>query len=320
VKTLVVLTTDLCNMDCAHCLFARRREAPASVPVDLLCSVLDQALPLGLETVGFTGGEAGLHPEFGELVQQTVARGLRFSIVSNGYEPGLYEALLERHRDSVHHLTFSLDSHRAAVHDALRRPGSFDRVTEAVRRCASDGFDVRVSICLGTHNRRGVRRYVRFAESLGVSTVNFLSVIPNGPNAALALSDRQRMKCYRKVRRLRRGAGCKLRVRSSLMTRPEAVFCNALDLECMALTPAGEFVFCCDLTAGGGVLGSLHEERLDALIERGKELAEFLQEVRAGHLRTKTAYEGIDSCRFCYTWADRQPPRSGGRRAQVCSL
>ena len=74
------------------------------------------------------------------------------------------------------------------------------------------------------------------------------------------------------------------------------------------------------------MLGSLHEERLNSLVQRGRELAEFLQDVRAGHLRTETAYEGTDSCRFCYTWADRRPGAAadarpaGGDPAGACFI
>jgi MoaA/NifB/PqqE/SkfB family radical SAM enzyme len=264
---------------------------------------------MGLEVVGFTGGEAGLHPQFEELVSQTVSRGLRFSIVSNGFDAGLYEDLLDRYRQSVSHLTFSVDSHKAAIHDALRCPGSFGHVVEAVRHFASDGFDVRVSLCLGRRNGRGLRRYVRFVESLGASTIRFLSVIPNGRNEDLLLTDRQRETCHRTIRRLRRSTDCGVQVMSSLKTRSQIAFCDALDLECLGITPAGEVLFCCDLTAEGGVLGSLRAQPLTELVSRGRETAEFLQEVRAGHLRTNTTYEGIDSCRFCYTWADRQPAR-----------
>jgi MoaA/NifB/PqqE/SkfB family radical SAM enzyme len=273
----------------------------------VLAQCLDQATESGLKKVAFTGGEAGLHPDFGDLVCAVTDRGLRFSLVSNGYEWERYAGLPRLHGDAFDHISFSLDSHKADTHDSLRRPGSYRRVVDAIRHFREAGVDVHVSICLGRRNRHHVRRFARFAARMGVARISFLSVIPTPWNTDLVLSDRQRRSCYRAIRRARKRLDCNVRITSSLKVGKGRRFCRALELECMALNQAGELLFCCDFEGQGGILGSVVEEGIPSLLQRGREVAVYLEEARAAHLQTRTRFKGFDTCRFCYTWLPRRP-------------
>jgi len=105
----LVLTTR-CNRDCAYC-FADKVTRPAEVAVAAAAEVLDLASSSGLEQVRLLGGEPTLHPQFGEVLQAALDRGLQVLVFSNGLmPPEALEALARAPRDRCRvMLNLSLD-------------------------------------------------------------------------------------------------------------------------------------------------------------------------------------------------------------------
>ncbi len=77
-------------------------------------------------------------------------------------------------------LAFSLDGYDATTNDPLRGSGTFDRALLNIERSLVRGMKVTITCCIhsglvqrGTDGIYGVETMIRFAESLGVHTVNF---------------------------------------------------------------------------------------------------------------------------------------------------
>ena len=76
--------TDRCQLNCDHCL-----RDPGKQPVDLDLKVIDSALEqahavYGVQHAALTGGEPTLHPQFEQIVDAIVDRGLTWHMVTNG--------------------------------------------------------------------------------------------------------------------------------------------------------------------------------------------------------------------------------------------
>jgi len=136
-------------------------------PTQLLESLLEEARPFGIRHVALIGGEPGLHPEFDRIVEMVADAGYTWRFPSNGQCRELYESSMRRHRESLHHVTLSIDGADAETHDYIRRKeGAFERVTLTARYYTKMGFPVRVGTTLNRKNREQVEALIRLATDL----------------------------------------------------------------------------------------------------------------------------------------------------------
>jgi MoaA/NifB/PqqE/SkfB family radical SAM enzyme len=297
-KRLCVIATYRCNMDCRFCLLSDRRGKAVSIELHLLRKLLEQAANLGVEAVGLTGGEVGLHPQFDRLVKEVADHGFRFGIVSNGYDVERYVPLVE-YGERFDYISFSLDGAHPAVHDTLRREGSFDRVTRAIRDFSQRGVKTYVQMCLNKFNIGQMRDVAVLAMDLGAGRLRYLSTIPTGKNGEYVLLPEERLDCVRQVIQMREEMDFPLLYSASLRTKPVMHFCSSLDLESMGIHPGGKVVLCCDMSAQGAALGSLEKHGLKSLMKKGTRVSRLLRKKMQLHLRNGTMPAGFDTCLFC---------------------
>ena len=137
---LVLLTTTRCNLRCKHCLRGYD-QPPADFPLELLTQLLADARLFGAHRVALTGGEPGLHPQFGELVRLAVEAGYTWHFVSNGLRTDLYLPVIEKYRESLTAIALSLDGASAEAHNAVRgHPQAFELLREAPPRLTGSGI------------------------------------------------------------------------------------------------------------------------------------------------------------------------------------
>ena len=107
-----VILSDLCNQACSFCAYRDpdytssqlfRVLEPGTkglrkagleefnfnpnrmIPYEKVIEILDDCREMGTEAIQFTGGgEPTVHPRFEEIIEATIARGLKFSLVTNG--------------------------------------------------------------------------------------------------------------------------------------------------------------------------------------------------------------------------------------------
>jgi MoaA/NifB/PqqE/SkfB family radical SAM enzyme len=130
--------------------------------------------------LAFSGGEPMMRPDWRELVRHAVARGLSVNVGSNGslVTPRTADELKAL---GVHSVTISLDSHKAAVHEAFRRlPGLFDRAVSAVRLLVQRSVRVVIGFTPTRLNWRDGRGVVALGSSLGADAVNLSEYVPAG--------------------------------------------------------------------------------------------------------------------------------------------
>jgi SynChlorMet cassette radical SAM/SPASM protein ScmF len=134
---------------------------------DQILRLIDDALPLGLRSVKFTGGEPFLRSDLLELVARAAEKGLRISIESNG--TGMTaEAAFSLARVSAQ-ISISLDGCTRELHDRLRgRKGAFDAALAAIDHVVAAGGPLKVITAVSRRNLHDLEGIASLVATHGV--------------------------------------------------------------------------------------------------------------------------------------------------------
>lgn len=171
--------TGRCNLRCLHCYIAQHS---AELSVEEIRAVLDQyeALCRQLQDrtgqrivphLHVTGGEPLLHRQIGDVLSllQQKREIFRIAIMSNGslVDDAVIPALQKL---ELKGFQLSLDGDEA-THNAIRGPGDYRRVLQAMDRLAAAGIPVRVSFTANAANFRQFPQVAEVCRAHGVSSL-----------------------------------------------------------------------------------------------------------------------------------------------------
>ena len=136
-QTLWFNTGTLCNITCVNCYIESSPTNDALVYLSLadVEGYLDQleTRQWGVREIAFTGGEPFMNPEIISLLDAALSRGYEVLVLTNAMLPMMRKRVqaglldLNTRFPSKLTLRISLDHHSAALHDAERGKGSFQR-------------------------------------------------------------------------------------------------------------------------------------------------------------------------------------------------
>jgi MoaA/NifB/PqqE/SkfB family radical SAM enzyme len=178
---LTIELTNACNRQCRHCI--RNKVDPREfLPLTLARDILAQAESLGFHTICLTGGEVSLYPHLEEFITLVVDHGFTFSLVTNGHH--FRDKLLPllstpKNREKLTAVCFSLDGATAETHDALRGPGSFREVLEAVTLCKLANIPFSLKSFISNFNKTELTDLAMLGADLGTQDHGFLHPFPS---------------------------------------------------------------------------------------------------------------------------------------------
>ena len=186
-QTFYVYLTSGCNCACRHCWIVPK--APGeNIVLDppVLRRAIEQALPLGLQSLKWTGGEPTLHPDLPRLLGIQKEFGLTASLETNGLL--VDSRLADLLRDSgVASVSVSLDGARGVTHDAIRGvAGGFARTCAGIRALVESGYRPELILTLQRSNVGEIDDYLALAVSLGAGSVKLNVMQPLLRGAELA--------------------------------------------------------------------------------------------------------------------------------------
>lgn len=314
----VVDITTRCNFNCPHCLRQisdKGKTRIQDLPTEVFETVLKEGKKSGFEFISFTGGEPILHPRFSDLVDLTAAYGYGFNLVSNGWFYKEYLPILERHRQRLEVLIFSLDGMSAEVHDKVRnKPGSFEKIMEGVKFFRQLDFPVMVNFAMNRQNHHQLEEMAEFCFKFGLTALKCINIVqPDQSDSPLSLNKEERKEVLKRIHDLSFKYGNQVNIfpTSSFFSvgvekeiscpRTGAVnFCGILDGDHLLIDPDGGILLCCDISPECknkpliqelGFKKSL-EITLDAANEIKKRCLEALMNSREKEL-------GCLKCNFC---------------------
>lgn len=174
-----------CNLRCSHCY--QEGYHYEDMPWEKLMIIADQITTAlrkwnMLGRISLTGGEPFLSPHLLPLVDylEKASEIKQFDILTNGtcITQEHIEALKQCRK--LHQIQISIDGPIAKVHDAVRGPGTFDKVRETIRRLRKNHFEVSFMFTLMRKNMDYAIQVIDFAEECGVNAVTIERVTPCG--------------------------------------------------------------------------------------------------------------------------------------------
>jgi len=212
-----VVVTERCNLNCSFCTTRRpggsgNSGAGKESRNDRLLNVLQDLSRLGVEAVGFTGGEPLLVEGLDEAVAFAKGLGLITHLNTNAtlVDEPLARGLFGSGLGSIN---VSLDAASAAVHDGQRGKGSFARALAGTRllldarKESGAATRIRLVMALGEHNAAETGPFLELGAELGVDGCSFLPVhahdvtgrIAHAPRAERAAAGLARLRRARLV-------------------------------------------------------------------------------------------------------------------------
>lgn len=180
---LYVYVTNSCNCACQHCWIIPEPQKSAEekhfIAPDVLDHAILEAVPLGLTSLKWTGGEPTIHPDFVSLLAVQKRHRLKGRMETNGMAvtPGLAALLLDSGVDDV---SVSLDGASAGTHDAIRHvAGGFERTLTGIRTLVDAGIQTELIMSLLCSNLGEVEGFLDLAGELGVGAVKLNIVQPS---------------------------------------------------------------------------------------------------------------------------------------------
>jgi SynChlorMet cassette radical SAM/SPASM protein ScmF len=177
--------TEGCNLRCRHCWIMAEAEttstssSKAILDINLFESILEQARPLGLNSVKLTGGEPFLNPEIPRMLEIIRDAQLRLVIETNGVllTSQLAAAVASCHKAFV---SVSLDGTDPDTHEWVRQvPGSFQAALRGMGYLIEAGIKPQIIFTIMQKNRDQVGDIVRLAQELGAGSIKFNVLQPS---------------------------------------------------------------------------------------------------------------------------------------------
>ncbi|MEA3455132.1 MAG: SynChlorMet cassette radical SAM/SPASM protein ScmF [Campylobacterota bacterium] len=193
-SSLYFYMTEGCNLACQHCWLAPKFDEDGSkypvIDVGLFRQIIEEAIPLGLDSIKLTGGEPLLHPNIYEIWKIHKEFGLSPWVETNG--------LLcdEQMADTITNfpspfVSVSLDGSTPEIHDAIRGlSGAYDRSIQGIKNLVERGVNTQIIFSIMRANIHQYEEIIGIAESLGVDSLKFNIVQPTERGFALHESQR----------------------------------------------------------------------------------------------------------------------------------
>ncbi len=152
-QTLWINTGTLCNIECANCYIesSPTNDRLTYITAEEAGPLIDEAVALGAEEIGFTGGEPFMNPAMFSMLDHVLRSDLRALVLTNAMRPMMrprtQDALVKLVDEWPEKLALrvSLDHYTADLHDKERGAGSFDEAMRGLAWLAAQGARLSVA-------------------------------------------------------------------------------------------------------------------------------------------------------------------------------
>ncbi len=174
--------TEGCNLRCRHCWLAPKYENGNKkykhLDIEIIKSVVEQGLELGLKAVKLTGGEPFLNDKIEEIIDFIAEKNIGLIIESNGVL--INDNLIEKMKKCKRvFISVSLDGVDKETHEWVRLvEGSFEKALNNVKKLAEAGLKPQMIMSVMGHNKHQLEEFIGLAEKIGAHSVKFNIVMP----------------------------------------------------------------------------------------------------------------------------------------------
>jgi len=182
-------TTIRCNLRCKHCyneVFSKK-DILNELSTEEGIEMINQAIPLGLRAILFTGGESLLRKDLVELVKLAKSKRLLVFLATNGTL--INNNFTKDFKGLIDKINISLDAASAKVHDKIRGvKGSFNKSLSVIKELKKY-FNVSIVFTAHSDNLNELPSIAKIARENGVLlTIKRYIPVGRGSKSNLTLS------------------------------------------------------------------------------------------------------------------------------------
>lgn len=144
-----------CNMRCKHCGSSCENPLPDELTTEEALDLADQIAELGLTWITLSGGEPFTRKDWHLIAKQLSDKGVIPNIISNGWLV-TDDTIAKIKESKVGTIAISLDGLKE-THDYIRKPGSYDRTINALKRFVENGVVCGVVTTISNANLNELR-------------------------------------------------------------------------------------------------------------------------------------------------------------------
>lgn len=166
-KCLNFYITDTCNLRCQHCWVSATTTSSDELTANEIKNIVDQAIPLGVESIKITGGEPFHRRDIFDILEYIHHKKLKIIIETNGT---LLDEKKAKGLVKVSPIVgVSLDDARPEFHDELRGVnGAFKAATNGIKILTNHRVIVEIIMTLYKKNFFQIEEVIKLGNGLGV--------------------------------------------------------------------------------------------------------------------------------------------------------
>lgn len=173
-------STRTCNLKCAHCYMdSDAQKYQGELNTEEAKRFIDDLADFRVPVLLFSGGEPLIRPDFFELAEYTVSKGIRPTLSTNGTL--ITREVAQRIKDiGVGYVGISLDGLQD-VNDKFRgREGAFQSAMEGIQNCVAVDQRVGLRFTINSHNLAELDNIFDFIEEKNINRVCFYHLVYSG--------------------------------------------------------------------------------------------------------------------------------------------
>lgn len=183
--------TSQCNLTCPHCFSAAGKRAHSDMTTAECQLVIDAMARIGVETIGWTGGEPLLRLDLEELIIYARDKRIKSTVTTNA-------VLLDEKRarslkeSGIRVIQISLDGSTPERNFKMRRTTDeeFYKIIEAIRICRKLDLKLTIATLLGFENLDDAPAMIELAKREGFAAIRFCGYTPIGRGKHKSIRER----------------------------------------------------------------------------------------------------------------------------------
>jgi MoaA/NifB/PqqE/SkfB family radical SAM enzyme len=172
----VIIPTDRCNLRCKHCLRSQYKDGDLGLD-DLMLFFSQFEHHFLVNNFCLTGGEPTLHKDFLGILKILRAFDSIGTIVTNGQNFKGIEEIVSC-KEIFCFVLISLEGPNAAINNAIRGKGSFEKAIKAIKFLKKNGVKVQIRNTLNAKNINYIKEMFHFAKDLEIDLLGFSAIQP----------------------------------------------------------------------------------------------------------------------------------------------
>lgn len=171
---IMLALTSRCNSRCSSCSYWKSK--PVDFPRELVPPLIEDLTAFSCRSIGFTGGEPLLHPQFPDIFEafSNMPQSTLF-IMSNGTT---LEKLNEKQLAKITEIFISLDGNSALLHNHIRGVDCYSKMIQGIEyvREIQPDLVITARCTIQKENWRYLRDITELAKESSFSAISFVAV------------------------------------------------------------------------------------------------------------------------------------------------